>query len=1102
MIDIWCGRAHRLWAPMVKRIADSYAAGADVLVLVPEQYTLQAERDLMRDMGVKGFFRLDVLSPTRLQFRVLDALGQDPRVPIDERGKAITVARALQQVRQGLHYYQGAHERQGLIQQMSSLLSTLRSLNLRPEQLQELAQGRGEGGLAYKLRDSALVLARYEALLSDQYADQQAIHQDVLRRLQASQLYRQAEVYVYGFDILTEPLTQTLLALGAQARQLTLTMVCDRLQAPDGEAFQAVHRSLNRFMDGLKEKGLKHRFQWLTPEALQAPAEIAHLERELLGVHQPAFEGPAPAIRIYAASTPYQEAQHLARECLLQLRGGVQAEQIMVICGSLPQYASLIQATFADWGIPCYIADRSPLSAHAIVRYLLAALRCAADGWRREDVNDLIKSGLSDLAPEEAWQLENYALQYGIAGRRWISAFTRGEAALRARMEPLRQRLTAPVIHLHKQLVAAQTAGESLSAAREFLSLSRLEDKAAALDRQLGLHHMPKEAMQLRQVLGKLGEVFDQLIALMADERVPIKHFATWLEAALSETDIGSLPPERQMVQVGQLGNLLVNRPRVVFVLGLNDGVLGAPEDLLLTRAEVEQVEAQLNVSLGLSPQAKEEMALLDLWKALSAPGERLFLSYALANEEGGALRPLTQLKLIQRMFGGIIEEGGALASEREDQALPPAPAPALDAIASRWREGQLSGPWQEAWAWLCQHDSWRAGADRLSGALSAETPIDSIGQEKASHLYPEGSSSVSRLESFALCPYQHFMRYGLRPLERQAWQVSPVDRGNFYHAALERFVRLAIAHPQWPQVSRQESEQLMDEGMAPLLAVWEELPYLDTHRQKWVSMSYQQLLRRMAWTITQGAQASSFRPEDTELRFGQGAMQPAVALSLPDGQQLQLHGTIDRVDRYVGPLGAYLRIVDYKSGRTAFDPAKVWEGAQLQLLIYLQAALLADPGAQPAGAFYQWLGDPIINTEDEHKVDEQILSALRMSGMALSDEDVVRLMDADQTSLGKLFNKDGSPGKGKALLDLAGFEQLCAHGLRRAGELAQRILRGDAVRSPLFDAARRGPCEHCRFGGICRIDALDGRGRRRMPKMALDELLQRAQDEAEGNSR
>ncbi len=1099
MIDIWCGRAHRLWEPMLRRIAQSYREGRQIVVLVPEQYTLQAERDLLADLGLKGFFRLDVLSPTRLQFRVNDARGSDARVPIDERGKMMTVARALAKVKNELSFYKGAHERPGMIRQMSGLLSSFKALKLSPQALLDLAQGMPEGSFASKLHDAALVFDAYSGLLAGQYADAQDIHQDMLTRLDQSDMYRDSQVFVYGFDLLTEPLTQTLLQLGKNAQDLLVTMVADRAEAPDGDAFASVMRSVNRLTDRCKKQKLPCRFTWLAYEPLQAPPAVIHLEKHLMAVGQvPAYPGPVPEIRLYGAPTPYHEVQHLAQETLLALKKGIPAQDIAVLCGDLPLYRGLIESGFAEWGIACYVADKLKLSSHPIVRYLLAALRCAADSWRAQDATDLIKSGFCGLDPQEAWALENYALAYGIRGKRWLAPFVKGDEEQRLAMEPLRLKLTRLPEILHRRLVDSQTAAQSLQAALDFLEESGIPQQAQALERELEARHLPKEAMQLRQVLSSLAEVFAQMIALMADERIPLTHFADWLEAALAESEVGTLPPEHGRVQAGQLGNLLVHRPRVVFIIGINEGVLTSDQDALLTEDEARRIEEKLDVTLGLNAQSREELALLDLWKALGAPSEQLYLSYALANEEGGALRPLVWLDAVTRMFPGLVEEGGVLSGGAQFEGLLPlAPGPAMDALALKLRSGKPTGTWADAWAWLSRDAVWSERAKALLNAARGESPQALIGEELADALFDTASVSVSRLESMAACPYQHFVEFGLRPHERREWAVDPMDVGSFYHAAMESFINKAQDDPAWPEISREMCDTLMDQATAPLVKAWEDLPFFDTARLRKTSDGYLRVLKRSAWTLTQGAMQSAFRPEETELRFGRGAPLPPIILPMPDGSQMALHGVIDRVDRYVGPQGQYLRVVDYKSGNAKLIPARIWAGTQLQLMIYLKAALDADPGTLPAGAFYQHLDDPLINTEDPREAAEGIFEALRLSGVVLSDLSVVSLMDGvDNLTLGELFTKAGEPRKGKALLSLEEFGQLERHALDKAAQLAGMIRAGDAARSPLFDEADRGPCDYCKFGGICRLDALDAKAdRRKLPAMHIVDLMDRLRE-------
>ena len=162
-------------------------------------------------------------------------------------------------------------------------------------------------------------------------------------------MFRGSQVFVYGFDVLTEDMMLTLAAIGAQVDRLLVTLVSDHAQAEDGDAFEPVRRSALRLMDALKGRGLDHNFRWLPEEPLDAPEDIRHLERYLLGISEAPYEGVPQALRVYAAPTPYQEVQHAARQILLAIRRGVAPGDIVVLCGSLPVYQGLIVG-FDSWG--------------------------------------------------------------------------------------------------------------------------------------------------------------------------------------------------------------------------------------------------------------------------------------------------------------------------------------------------------------------------------------------------------------------------------------------------------------------------------------------------------------------------------------------------------------------------------------------------------------------------------------------------------------------------------------------------------------------------------------------------------------------------------
>lgn len=1098
MIEFICGRAHRLWQPLLSHIRNAYEGDEQVLVLVPEQFTLQAERDLLRDLHAKGFFRLEVLSPSHLQYRVFDRCGRDERVPIDERGRAVAVARALKKADVRLQYYHDAYGRPGFVQRMAGLLSALRSAELNAQAVRQASDRCQQPAARYKLQDAAEVLSAYESVLADQFADDEEIQRDMIVRMQQNNLFRSHHVFVYGFDAIAESLATMLLALGQQAARVLIAMVSQPAQAPDGDAFATPRQSVQRMMVRAGKMGLETRFAWLPPEPLSASAEIRHLEQHFLGVHHPPFDQPLEAVRLYAAPTLYHEMQHVSALLYEELRRGVKAEEIMILCGSLQAYSALARGALRDWGIPFHVADKMLLASHGLARFVLAALRCAAFTWRDDDVQELLKSGYCALNEQESWIIENYATAYGIHTKRWLEPFQRGKEEDIAAAEPLRQRLTTAVEQLHRSLVDAQNTGESVQALLVFLQKSQVEQTAEQIESRLQQAGLLKEAMQHRQVMEKLLAILEQMAALMREERIPLRHFADWLEAGLQAEEIASIPPESASVQVGQLGNLLPDAPKVIFLVGLNDGALSAADQSLLSEEEAEEAERLMDSSLGFGVHDRERLALLSLWKAISAPSERLYLSYPLANEEGGALQPLPQLQTIRRMFPLLVEEGGALAARTTEKEPPASPRVALDDLASRLREGSMRRSWSDLLVWLQKEERWSRWLLRLQGALQGAMPPDFLPGALARQLFNWRVTSVSDLERFANCPYQHFVQRGLKLHRKAEWLVLPTQAGTFHHMALESFTRLALKEPAWPMVSDAVCNKMMDAALQPVFSLWKNSPLDDSPRGEKQAAMMMDTARRMAQTFTRTMQNSGFRPAYAELHFGAEGPLPPMYLRTADGQSIALRGVIDRVDVAYFEAKQYLRLFDYKSGSWKIDPARLWDGTQMQLMIYLSAVLNAFPEAEPAGVFYQKISNPMIQTEDADRVQDALIKDMQPSGLFISQPEIIHLMDLEHPwTLGKVFTTKGELTKSAPAVSAGDLRGLAKHALHVGQDTANRIVQGEIQRLPAMDTARNVPCTYCEYGSICRLDAQDSPKYRRIGGMKMDELLRRIHDDS-----
>lgn len=1059
-----------------------------MLIIVPEQYTLQTERELMDSLNLPGFFDLEVLSFSRLTERVFAQAGSDGRVRIDARGKQFALARTLLRCQKHLKYYESAAERQGFIERIGSLIADLKRSGVTPEALSAYADQQPEGATKDKMQDLALLYAVYSQQLSGQFVDGEDVLDDMLRRLADSGLAQGARIAVYGFDVLTGEMNRLLTALAQMTGDVQALIILG-----EEDLFAPALDSAKRLKAAAAEANIPCQFKLLSPiEEGKAP-ELIHLSREYL--HSPGMEYPfiPSRIRLYAAPSPYFEAHFVAQEMVLLHEKGIGYGEMAAVLGDA-NFSSTLATVLQSYHIPAYVVQKLPAVTHGASRFLLSSLRAVSEGYPADEMLDVIKSGYAPLAPEDAWRLENYILSYGIRGKLWLSPFARGSAQECAEVEEARKALIGPLHSMREAMKSSEDAGQSLQALYHYLTETGVFETLTNVQERLIQENMPAEAMQISQVWDAVMQLLSQAHALLSGVRVSPRQLASWLEAGLEACELSSLPPTADTVVCGVLGNLPLSRPKALFMTNMTDGILSVSDSGLLTAQEQEDAQNALHAYLSLDEDGQDSLARLDVWKALSMPTDYLYFTRSQTTQEGTALRPFPQLAHIRRLFPTLVEEGSI--SQRCAASLPLAPLPALDALGVKIRDGSLEGAWKEAWKYLCQAEDTQFLARTLSRAFEPETGAPPLPREITHSLFMERVMSVSRLESFAVCPYRHFVEQGLSPKPRKEWTLTPIDAGNFYHSALEGFTRLLPTIPHWPKIDRKTCDAVMDQAAAPLFDQLLSGVMGDSARMRSQGEKYRRVLQRVAWTFTRGARQSAFTPQNAEVKFGYPGGIPPIELTLQDGAQVSIRGIIDRIDRYEGDEGVFLRVVDYKSGSEKLDPARIFWGVQLQLLLYLQAALSQEEEALPAGAFYMHVADPLIpDQEDLSQIEDALARALCLRGVALKDVAILKRMDDGKPplTLPKVLTADDGFDKRAMLATLEDLRKLIFYAGNMAQKWAERMRAGEIDAKPLCDKNMKGPCDHCDYAAICRRDVSRfPENARIMQEMRFDELLER----------
>ena len=1089
-MKILTARPHRLLGECVRRLGEAVQRGESCMFLVPSQYTLQAEIEIMERLHVNGSFLIDVLSPKRLQSRVFELAGLPKQTIFDERGKCMVLSVIIEEQKDELSVYRGAAQSgtAGFTARVSSMIASLKRSGLTATEVAESAEKMDADNPARaKLGDIAQIYAAYEQRMAGELADAEDVSREMCGRFAASGIFKGQNVFVYGFDMITPTFAAELLNMAPLCRSLTLAIETDANAAPDGRLFAPVNYSLERLEKLAKERQVALEHEVLDKE-LDAPKEIRLLERRLYALNSAPYMEKPSAIEMLAASGKRQEV-HLAAARMRRLAAmGEDVSQMAVVYPKQSGYGPLLQNILPMYGLSAYVAEKRQAGAHPLSCFLLSALAAISGGWRLTDVLECAQSGFLGLDQEaldrfcaycEGADVRSDALRKPF---RYPKGVTEEELAA---LEESRKQVMAPLLALQHDLQAAKTADDTIRAVLTLLESVHAFETLEDMRDELNASGLTAEAQDCAQVWNAMMTTLDQLHTLLGGQAVSAKTVMGLLQNGLSALELAALPPADGAVICGEIGNVRTAQVQTLFAIGMND-MPGSGDNGLLTVGEQMAAQEASGAYLGMTPQESAALGQLDELKTLSGAKGKIVISYAVADDTGRALREGPAVQAIRRLFPALPVYGGLAQEERA--AMLCAKAPALEALAvelSEVADGRraLGEAYASAAAVLATDE---AGERELLGVTRGlgDPPEKKLQSTLARALYGRPVSSVSRLETFAQCPYKHFVRYGLVPKEEQRPGVDAAELGTLYHEAAERFTNAVTALPEFPEVPPEVCDRLMDEAVSPLIDTWRESPMGESRRGEAVARRIRRTAKRTARNIVSQYADSSFRPMQMEFVFGQNGLSPIV-LELGDGSFVYLQGRIDRVDVMTG---GGLRVIDYKSGSRKFDPTLVYWGLQLQLLLYLAAAISRVPGSHAAGFFYCHIADPTIKTESRirEEVERQIAKKLSLNGISLSDVTILRAQGGQQAAM---VTKEGkSNGRfASSMVDEAGMKKLLTFAQNKAAALAGEIYGGEIDDSP-YERRTINACQSCEYSAICVFDPMR-KPRRRLTAKKLDDL-------------
>lgn len=1042
---------------------------------------MQTQKDLVMQHPNHGIMNIDVLSFVRLAYRIFEETGGQALPVLDDEGKNLILRKIAGDYEKDLKVLKGNMKKLGYISEVKSVLSEFDQYDIGEEELRQMKAAAGENSrLYYKLQDLEVLYIGFKKYLEDRFITKEELLGALCRVVKGSDILKESTIVLDGFTGFTPVQNRLLGELLEVCREVIVTVTMDDRENPYVYKHPYQLFALGKHtVTSLIQIAAERKVSVEDPLCLyERPlyrfcdnSAMEFLERNIFRNSKECYKERQGAVQVHVARNPREEAMKAAGRVRNLVRTkGYRYRDIGVIVSNMEVYGDDLGQAFDLYEIPVFMDHKRSILLNSFVEYIRSLLNMVKDNFSYESVFRFLRTNLSGFTYGEVDELENYVIALGIRGyKKWQESWIRRPKYMEEEnLEILnhnRVRLVEKVdtlVYVLRQ--RSKTVKDVTMALYEFMVREELQLK---LQRQSEAFQEAGElalAKEYSQVYRILIELFDKFVELLGDEKVTMDEYLKLLDAGLEEARVGVIPPGIDQVVVGDMQRTRLKDMKALIFVGANDTFLPGAlirSGLLTERDRDKFATGKIHLSPGGKEKAYEQKFYL--YMNLTKPSETLDIYYSKVSADGKSIRPSYLIQEMQRLFSGLeIEDEEKQAFSAQEWT----PRLGMQKVIRGFQDGNaMDQEWQELYSWYKRQPQWQYRVEELMKSGFYTRPADGLTKEVAKQLYGEHfQDSITRIERFSACAFAHFLTYGLRLRERQIYEFQPIDLGNVCHSALEYYSRkLKEEHLSWTEIEEEKRQEYIDDSVEHAISDYGNSVLYSSARNEYMIERMKRLLTRTIWALTKQLEAGDFVPVAYEMRFE--------------------NGKIDRVDLCKDKDKVYVKVLDYKTGSKAFDVVALYHGLQLQLMVYMDAAVkmtqkhYPDSEVIPAGVFYYRLNDPLVEKKvvgEEEEIWQKVLKELKVDGvMNLKDETLEHLdhcQAGESAVIPVKYNKNGSLSKNSKVASEQEFEVMMRHALGKVLKVHRKILSGEVAAFP-YRRKQESGCDYCAYRHICGFD-------------------------------
>ena len=1067
-----------------REIAEKIKSDNQILIITPEQFSFTAEKKLMEAIDTNAVFNAEVVTLSRMAYRVINEIGGRTETNLSKCGKAMLIYSILNNNKKELKLIGKNDEN---VDMLDTAITEFKKHGISIEQLKQEIDKQEDIYLKNKLTDLSLVYEGFENQLSGKYIDETDLLTILAENIENTDMFNNQYIYIDEFAGFTKQEYQIIEKLILVANQVTVTICIDELHIPKNpntDIFYSNENTVNKLFEIAQNCGTKVEEIKLENKYRFKSNELKHLEENLYENRPHKYTNSVENIKLFLAKNQYSEIEEVAKNILKLVRdNGYRYKDISIITKNISNYSSLARAIFDKYDIPIFIDENRDLNQNIIIQYILSVLEIFTKNWSYESVFNYIKTGFSNIEEDEIFKLEKYCLKWGIKQNKWKKEFTYGKYEEKdkteiERLERIRKDIVNPLMKLKSDIDNDKTAEGISKSIYKFLVEENIAEKINKKIEELEKVGQVDLVKEYQSSLQTILDILDEIVLVFSDDKMTIDKYAQILKVGFKNSNLTKIPGTQDQVIMGDVDRSRSHKVKAIFIIGLNDGEFPSvhKDEGFLNDLDRETLKQDgIELAKGTIENLYEDN--FNIYKAFSTAEEKLYLLYSSSDVQGKALRPSMLINKIKKIYPMLQEESDVIETKAEVLNKKTTYDELIIQLSKLKEQDEIDKVWYYVYDYYKKDTEWNTKLEQNLKGLNYTNIPEKIEQTNIDKLYGNTLvTSISKLERYRSCPFSYYLQYGLKIKPEEELKIQTLNTGTFIHEIIDEFFEaVREAEIKLAEITDEQLAEIINKIIDEKLKQSQNYIFTSTAKYRALVVRLKKIIQKALKYIIGTLVQSRFEVLGTEVEFGEKGKYKPIRLTLEDGKRIEIIGKIDRIDTAQSEDGRYLRIIDYKSSAKNIDLNEVYAGLQIQLLTYLDAAC-KEEDLMPAGVLYFSMLEQMIKADkrmEQEEIEEKIRANFKMKGLILADVNVVKLHDkklekGSSALVPAYIDKEGNLSEKKTSgVTAEQFEELQKYMYIVIKQISREILGGNIDLKPYYKD-KKTPCKYCDYKSIC----------------------------------